>query len=54
MLSKAERKVEEDDIPSAKQAFCLCWVWFTLAALWIGLAGSGIFLGIFLGITLNR
>ena len=23
---QAERKVEEDDIPSAKQAFCLCWV----------------------------
>ena len=53
MLSKAEQKVE-DDIPSAKQAFHLCWVFYLLAAMWIGLVVSGILIGIVLGITLNR
>jgi len=54
MLSKAERKVEEDDIPSAKQAFRLCLVFYYLAIMGIGLVGSGILMGIILGITLNR
>ena len=44
----------EDDIPSAKQAFCLCWVWLTLATLWIMLVLTSIVVGVTLGIILNR